>query len=66
MKQLKQLIYKSLGTQVLFYCLGLVLLFLLWVVIPILVFDLGHWWMPFLVAASALNFSAIKGYLARI
>jgi hypothetical protein len=35
-------------------------------VIPILVFDLGHWWMPFLVAASALNFSAIKGYLARI
>jgi hypothetical protein len=66
MKQLKQLIYKSLGTQVLFYCLGLVLLFLLWVVIPILVFDLGHWWMPFLVAASTLNFSAIKGYLARI
>jgi hypothetical protein len=66
MKQLKQLIYKSLGTQDLFYCLGLVLLLLLWVLIPILVFDLGRWWMPFLVAASTLSFFAIKGYLARI
>lgn len=66
MKQLKQLMYKSLGAQVLFFCLGFVLLFLLWNVIPILLLDLDRWWMPFLVGGQILSFFAIKGYLERI
>ena len=56
----------SIGALVLFTCIGFVGLFVLWLVLPAILFDLHPMWTPFLVAGQLISFFAIKGYLQRL